>query len=108
MSGGAYKVPPVPPVPPANVIFSEVDPWRSASVSSELRPGGPLESRPEAPLFLIPGSRHCNDLAWRNGDFNEDVRKAQNAEIAQIVAWVDEFSAEDDGDTGGDDGEEGE
>lgn len=70
---------------------SEFDPWRSASVSSELRPGGPLKSRPGAPVHLIPGSRHCNDLLVRNGDVNADVKAVITAEIDQIKTWVDEF-----------------
>ncbi|KAK1540561.1 serine carboxypeptidase S28 [Colletotrichum paranaense] len=71
----------------------EFDPWRSASVSSELRPGGPLKSRPGAPVHLIPGSRHCNDLLVRNGAVNEDMQEVITAEIAQMKAWVDTFYA---------------
>ncbi|KAF6807958.1 serine carboxypeptidase S28 [Colletotrichum musicola] len=69
----------------------EFDPWRSASVSSELRPGGPLKSRPGAPVHLIPGSRHCNDLLVRNGDVNADMKAVITAEIEQIKTWVGEF-----------------
>ncbi|EFQ31491.1 serine carboxypeptidase S28 [Colletotrichum graminicola] len=67
------------------------DPWRSASVSSELRPGGPLQSRPGAPVNLIPGSRHCNDLLTENAEVNADVRAAVTAEVAQLKTWVAEF-----------------
>ncbi|TDZ36495.1 putative extracellular serine carboxypeptidase [Colletotrichum spinosum] len=71
----------------------EFDPWRSASVSSELRPGGPLQSRPGAPVHLIPGSRHCNDLLVRNGEANEGVQAVITSEIEQLKTWVDEFYA---------------
>ncbi|KAK2023603.1 serine carboxypeptidase S28 [Colletotrichum zoysiae] len=71
----------------------EFDPWRSASVSSELRPGGPLQSRPGAPVELIPGSRHCNDLLIKNAEVNADVKAAVTAEVAQLKTWVDEFYA---------------
>ncbi|KAK1982254.1 serine carboxypeptidase S28 [Colletotrichum cereale] len=69
----------------------EFDPWRSASMSSELRPGGPLQSRPGAPVHLIPGSRHCNDLLLKNADANADVKAAVTAEVAQLKAWVGDF-----------------
>ncbi|GKT44832.1 putative extracellular serine carboxypeptidase [Colletotrichum spaethianum] len=69
----------------------EFDPWRSASVSSELRPGGPLQSRPGAPVHLLPGGRHCNDLLVKNGDVNAGVEAVITAEIAQLKTWVDEF-----------------
>ena len=72
---------------------SEFDPWRSASVSSELRPGGPLNSTESAPVFLIPGSRHCNDLSRRNGLFNAGVLNVQKQEISQMKKWVGEFYA---------------
>ncbi|KAK1589929.1 serine carboxypeptidase S28 [Colletotrichum navitas] len=69
----------------------EFDPWRSASVSSELRPGGPLQSRPGAPVNLIPGSRHCNDLLIKNAEVNADVKAALTSMVAQLKTWVDEF-----------------
>ncbi|KAF5487287.1 putative extracellular serine carboxypeptidase [Colletotrichum siamense] len=71
----------------------EFDPWRSASVSSELRPGGPLQSRPGAPVHLIPGSRHCNDLLMRNGDVNADMKAVITSEIEQLKTWTEEFYA---------------
>ncbi len=73
------------------IHLSEFDPWRSASVSSELRPGGPLKSSSAAPVFLIPGSRHCNDLTMKSGDVNPDIKNAQTAVITQMKTWVGEF-----------------
>ncbi|KAK3326755.1 serine carboxypeptidase S28 [Apodospora peruviana] len=72
-------------------INGEFDPWRSASVSSELRPGGPLKSTPEVPVFLLPGARHCNDLSTKNADANADLRKAHGEMIVQMKEWVGEF-----------------
>nr|XP_036589823.1 serine carboxypeptidase S28 [Colletotrichum truncatum]KAF6801828.1 serine carboxypeptidase S28 [Colletotrichum truncatum] len=69
----------------------EFDPWRSASVSSELRPGGPLQSRPGAPVHVIPGARHCNDMLMRNAEANADLKAVIDAEIEQLKTWVDEF-----------------
>lgn len=72
------------------VSNGEFDPWRSASVSSVFRPGGPFEGTPEAPVILIEGSRHCNDLTTRNS-VHPPIAAAQQAEIKQISAWVQEF-----------------
>ncbi|KAK0716778.1 serine carboxypeptidase S28 [Lasiosphaeria miniovina] len=72
-------------------VNGEFDPWRSASVSSELRPGGPLESTAAAPVFLMPGARHCNDLLTKTADINEGVRATQRAVIAQMEVWAQDF-----------------
>jgi hypothetical protein len=69
----------------------EFDPWRAASVSSVFRPGGPMRSSREAPVYLIRGAHHCTDLNTRNGEVNEDVRRAQLRGIAQMVEWVGDF-----------------
>ena len=72
------------------VTNGEFDPWRSASVSSVFRPGGPFEGTPEQPVILIEGSRHCNDLTVRNS-VHKPVADAQAAAIKQMTAWVKEF-----------------
>ncbi|KAK0652468.1 putative serine peptidase [Cercophora newfieldiana] len=69
----------------------EHDPWRSASVSSEIRPGGPMQSTPEAPVFVIPEAIHCNDLSVRNAEANGAIRTAQTEMIAIMKKWVGEF-----------------
>ncbi|KAJ5174589.1 uncharacterized protein N7482_000466 [Penicillium canariense] len=69
----------------------QFDPWRSAGVSSSFRPGGALESRPSAPVNVIPGGFHCSDLIIANGDANEGVMKIIDAEVAQIKTWVEEY-----------------
>lgn len=73
---------------------SGFDPWRSAGVSSELRPGGPLASQPDVPVFLIPGSRHANDLVISNGKANADVMAAIDGVVAQMKTWVGEFNGD--------------
>lgn len=70
---------------------SEFDPWRSASVSSEFRPGGPLPSREGAPLFLLDGATHCIDLVVKNGAVNAGVGAVQKSAVATMKKWVDEF-----------------
>ncbi|KAJ2891203.1 putative serine peptidase [Zalerion maritima] len=69
----------------------EIDPWRAASMSSSLRPGGPVESRPEAPVILIEGARHCYDFRGANADANEAVREARSQVISTIKGWTAEF-----------------
>jgi hypothetical protein len=71
----------------------EFDPWRSSGVSSAFRPGGPLPSTPQHPLQIIPGGFHCSDLILANAIFNAGVQTVVDNEVAQIVAWVDEFYA---------------
>ena len=46
------------------VIFvnGEVDPWRSATVSSDYRPGGRKASTDSNPIFVVPGGNHCPEL----------------------------------------------
>lgn len=73
------------------ILSRQFDPWRESGVSSNFRPGGPLESRPSAPLNIIPGGFHCSDLLVKNGAVNEGVQKVIDAEIAQIKTWVDEY-----------------
>ena len=69
----------------------EFDPWRSTSVSSSFRPGGPLESTPSQPLQVIPSGIHCSDLILKNGAVNAGVQTVIDNEIKQIKTWVDEF-----------------
>ncbi|KAI0133968.1 serine carboxypeptidase S28 [Xylariales sp. AK1849] len=72
------------------IANGELDPWRSASVSSTFRPGGPLQSTADVPVILINGSRHCNDLSKKNS-INPAIAAAQAQEIKQISDWVAEF-----------------
>ena len=69
----------------------EFDPWITASVSSEFRPGGPLQSTEKAPIGIIPGGFHCSDLRLRNGLANEGAQKVIDNQVAQIVKWVGEY-----------------
>lgn len=60
-------------------------------MSSQFRPGGPLESTAKHPLHLIPGGIHCWDLIMENGVVDPAVQEIINAETAQIVEWVAEY-----------------
>ncbi len=43
-------------------VNGEFDPWKSATVSSEFRPDGPLASTDSAPVFVIKNGNHCPEL----------------------------------------------
>jgi len=67
------------------------DPWREAGVSSEFRPGGPLQSTEQAPVIIVPGGFHTSDLITKNGAVNAGAKTAIDAAIAQMKTWVAEF-----------------
>ncbi|XDG03846.1 hypothetical protein ABKA04_003461 [Annulohypoxylon sp. FPYF3050] len=72
-------------------VNGEFDPWRSASVASEFRPGGPLVSSPEVPSIIIQDGHHCNDLFTADALINPGVKKAQQEIVANMVRWTKEF-----------------
>jgi hypothetical protein len=69
----------------------QYDPWRDATVSADFRPGGPLQSTADVPVNVVPGGFHCSDLSIKNGDVNAGAAKVQQAEIAQIKKFVDQW-----------------
>lgn len=60
-------------------------------MSSEYRPGGPLQSTPQHPVQVIPGGFHCSDLRLKNGQVNGGVQEVIDNEVKQIVEWVGEY-----------------
>jgi hypothetical protein len=74
----------------------QFDPWRTSGVSSDFRPGGPLASRPSAPVQIIPGGFHCSDLRLKNGQANAGVQNVIDNEVAQIVKWLAEWPGTND------------
>ncbi|KAF3923204.1 hypothetical protein ABW20_dc0109930 [Dactylellina cionopaga] len=72
-------------------VNGQYDPWRDAGVSSKYRPGGPLESTEEIPVFVVPGGFHCSDLVPANGAVNPGVQATIDAAVQQIVKWVGEY-----------------
>jgi hypothetical protein len=69
----------------------QFDPWRDTTVSSDYRPGGPLQSTTKVPVNVVPGGFHCSDLSIKNGDVNAGAAAVQKAEIAQIKAFVQQW-----------------
>ncbi|PNY21899.1 Thymus-specific serine protease [Tolypocladium capitatum] len=72
-------------------ISGEYDPWRPATVSADLRPGGPLESTKQAPVWVLPKASHCNDVIVNNGIANPVIMKIMQEEVVQMKKWVEEF-----------------
>ncbi|OBT76301.1 hypothetical protein VF21_03345 [Pseudogymnoascus sp. 05NY08] len=68
----------------------EFDQWGTRGVSSKFRPGGPLQSTEEVPVFVVPGGHHCSD-SFLSQSVNPGVKTVQEAEIAYIKKWVAEF-----------------
>jgi len=77
-------------VPRMLYVNGELDPWRSGSVASDFRPGGPFNGTEKTPAILIEGSRHCNDLIIGN-NVHPPVKAAQEAAIKQMETWIAEF-----------------
>lgn len=67
------------------------DPWREATVSSDLRPEGPLQSTAAVPVNIVPGGFHTSDLITENGEVNAGCQAVITAEVDQLAAWVAEY-----------------
>ena len=71
-------------------VNGEYDPWTPATVSSKSRPGGPLKSTKQAPVWVIPKAAHCNDLNVRNR-VNEGAREVIDGVVSQMQEWVADY-----------------
>ena len=58
------------------------------------RPGGPLQSTKQHPVWVVPGAAHCGDMLVRNRNANEGVREVFDSEVANVKQWVQEFYEE--------------
>ena len=67
------------------------DPWREATISSDLRPGGPVPSTSSAPVNIVPGGFHTSDLVTENGAVNASCQAVIDKEIQQLADWVREW-----------------
>ncbi|KAJ6781767.1 hypothetical protein PWT90_08825 [Aphanocladium album] len=75
-------------------VNGEHDPWLPETVSSTFRPGGPLKSTPEVPVFVVPKAAHCPDLVMENTLANEELHEITQNVIAIISNWVKDFYRE--------------
>ncbi|RDW73596.1 hypothetical protein BP5796_07038 [Coleophoma crateriformis] len=71
----------------------QLDPWRDSTVSSDFRPGGPLQSTEQLPVRIVASGVHCSDLYGQNWAVNDAVKAIAYAEVAQMAGWVSEFYA---------------
>ncbi|KAH7370263.1 peptidase S28 [Rhexocercosporidium sp. MPI-PUGE-AT-0058] len=69
----------------------QFDAWKTTSMSSEYREGGPFPGSATAPLQIIPGGFHGSDMRLKNAKANAGVQKVVDNEVAQIVKWVAEY-----------------
>lgn len=67
------------------------DPWREATVSSDLRPGGPLQSTAAVPVNIVPGGFHTSDLITQNGVVNASCQAVIDKEVSQLAEWVSQY-----------------
>lgn len=70
-----------------------LDPWKPATVSSRYRPGGPLESTPEAPVRVMPNGVHCADLSLYQAEGSEAMQVIKD-QVQNMKEWVGEFYKE--------------
>ncbi|OAA57779.1 Peptidase S28 [Cordyceps fumosorosea ARSEF 2679] len=75
-------------------VNGEYDPWLTQTVSSPLRPGGPMESTVDAPIFVVPKAAHCSDLVMKNVNTNGPLGEIAHQVIDIIAKWVGEFYEE--------------
>jgi len=69
-------------------VNGQYDPWKSASVSSPSRPGGPLASTAAHPVFEIPNGVHCPELVL--GDTAEAAPLLDDM-FTIMGGWLDEW-----------------
>ncbi len=69
-------------------VNGEFDPWRTAGVSSEFRPGGPLKSTKDVPVNIVPGGFHCSDMTMRNAEANPGVEAVVAHNVRIIKGWT--------------------
>ncbi|KAG6009457.1 hypothetical protein E4U21_002372 [Claviceps maximensis] len=72
-------------------VNGETDPWRSASVASDFRPGGPFVGDKDHPSWVVPKGSHCSDLLIKNAKVNEGVKRVVDAEVKKMKEWVGDF-----------------
>ncbi|CEJ90342.1 hypothetical protein VHEMI06133 [[Torrubiella] hemipterigena] len=75
-------------------VNGEFDPWRPETVSSDERPGGPLQFTDDVPVFVIKNGTHCADLRLASANANSALA-AQVAQMRSIMGkWTAEFYTE--------------
>lgn len=72
------------------VLFcdGEFDPWRSATLGSEFRPGGPKATSDQTPTFVVKGGNHVPDFEIVNDHAHNEVVEG---EIDVMAKWLKEW-----------------
>lgn len=70
-------------------VNGEFDPWIEATVSSTHRPGGPVESSDQIPIYIIKNGNHVPDLIL--DDVPEETSVLEQ-ELATMKKWLDEWT----------------
>ncbi|KAL0944488.1 extracellular serine carboxypeptidase 1 [Colletotrichum truncatum] len=70
-----------------NVIFvdGEFDPWKSATMSSDYRPGGPSKSTDNTPRFVIKGGGHVPDFVV---GVSREVATVTQKQVQIMEKWL--------------------
>lgn len=81
------------PLETENIIHinGEYDPWAAASVASDFRPGGPLQSTADTPSLVIKGGYHCSDLLTSEYNASPEVKVVVDEAVSIVKKWVEEF-----------------
>ncbi|THW68098.1 serine carboxypeptidase [Aureobasidium pullulans] len=72
-------------------VNGDYDPWREASVSSDFRPEGKLQSTTKNPVVIVPGGFHTSDLVTQNAKANAGAKAAIDEAVGIMKGWVGEF-----------------
>ncbi|KAI5209493.1 serine carboxypeptidase [Aureobasidium subglaciale] len=72
-------------------VNGDYDPWREASVSSDFRPEGKLQSTAKNPVVIVPGGFHTSDLVTQNAKSNAGAKAAIDQAVGIMKEWVSEF-----------------
>ncbi|CEJ82356.1 hypothetical protein VHEMI02426 [[Torrubiella] hemipterigena] len=75
-------------------VNGEYDPWIQETVSSPRRPGGPLQSTPEVPVYVVPKAAHCPDMVMANIWANEANTEIFHKVFKTLTTWIGEFYTE--------------
>jgi hypothetical protein len=72
-------------------VNGDLDGWREASVSSDFRPNGRMQSTTKNPVIIVPGGYHTSDFYAKSAEVNAGAKVAIDEAVAHMVAWVHEF-----------------
>jgi hypothetical protein len=75
-------------------VNSEWDPWRELSVSSDFRPGGPLESSAQVPVAVVPRGTHASEFSAGNWAASPAAQEVWDAIVGNMTRWISEWPSD--------------